>query len=88
MNDTLALGEFHPQAHAAFAYIRSTMSPMMIEAVASCALSGNRSAELAMGTWNRIQKGEAVSDRYLLGMAWFLREINEVKNDRSGRNKV
>jgi hypothetical protein len=81
-SDTLAVGEFHPQAHAAFSYIRSTMSPMLLEAIASCALSGNRSAELAMGTWSRIKKGEAVSDRYLLGMAWFLREINEVKDEQ------
>jgi len=40
------------------------------EALASTALSGNRLAEICMGTIDRLAKGEPVSDRYLLGLAW------------------
>ena len=75
MRDTLSIGEPHPMAFSAFAYIKKHMTPIMIEAIASCAMAGNRGAEIAMGTWNRISSGEDVSDRYVLGLAWTMREL-------------
>jgi len=45
------------------------------EALASTALSGNRLAETCMGTIDRLAKGEPVSDRYLLGLAWTILKL-------------
>lgn len=45
------------------------------EALASTALSGNRLAQVLHGTLERLAKGEPVSDRYLLGLCWYIKEI-------------
>jgi hypothetical protein len=55
--------------------LRRTM--MMREVLASCALSGNRLAEICHETLRRVMEGEAVSDRYLLGLAWYLKQMRE-----------
>ena len=47
------------------------------ESLASAALSGNRSAEIMLSTINRLLNSEPVSDRYLLGLAWFLRGLKD-----------
>lgn len=76
-NDTLKEDEFHPSAISAFSYIKSRLflDPLVVEAVASSALSGNRTAEICYGTITRIKNNEPVSDRYLLGLAWLLKKI-------------
>lgn len=78
---TLKIGEVHPMAHNAMAYINNrTLHPAFwqaMEAIASTALSGNRSSEIVFETLRRIRDGEPVSDRYLLGAAWFLKELDE-----------
>lgn len=48
---------------------------MLKEAVASTALSGNRLAQVLYGTLERLGKGQPVSDRYLLGLCWYIKEI-------------
>lgn len=74
---TLREGEHHPAADSAMTWIKS--HPMLMlkwtEPLASTALSGNRVAELCYETLRRLQAGEPVSDRYLLGLAWTLREF-------------
>jgi hypothetical protein len=45
------------------------------EALASTALSGNRLAEISLGTIDRLAKGQPVSDRYLLGLAWTIMKV-------------
>lgn len=69
---SLKEGEFHPAAHIAMTYVQDHLTPMAREAIASTALSGNRLAELAYSTLERLDKKEPVSDRYLMGLAWLL----------------
>ena len=72
---TLLPGEYHPSADSAAAYIRSMPLhdlALAQESLCSCALSGNRLAEVCAETLRRFLDGETVSDRYLLGLAWFL----------------
>lgn len=78
-NDTLEIGEFHPSAHIAMEYVRNNLSLILQESIASTALSGNRTAEIALGTIKRLENKEPVSDRYLMGLAWFLYSINQEK---------
>lgn len=91
MKDSLERGEIHPSARPAFEYILKTMSSPQFEVVqeslASCALSGNRLAEVCLGTIDRIIKKEPLSDRYLLGLAWFLKEMEDEKKEHVKQKK-
>lgn len=84
---TLAIGEYHPAADSAMAYIRKFVVDDYIkfsrvqESFASATLSGNRLAEICVETLLRIVNGEGVSDRYLLGLAWTLKSM-ESKEDQ------
>lgn len=75
---TLKDNEFHPSAADALEWLRGYQlnDPhnwlLMQEAIASSALAGNRLSNILMSTINRLDKGEPVSDRYLLGLCWFL----------------
>lgn len=88
-NGTIREGEYHPAADSAMAWIKWFIVEdparwMMIkEAVASTALSGNRLAEICHSTMERLAEGEPVSDRYLLGLAWFIRENFERDNEKT-----
>lgn len=79
---TLKQGEVHPMAHNAMAYIRAFIATgpdnvlMLQEAMASCAIEGNRAAEVCGETLQRLLTGQPVSDRYLLGLAWFILEMS------------
>ena len=74
MTDTLEEGEAHPCAHTALAYINDHRSKWS-EAIYSCALTDNRTAQIAAGTLKRLENKEPVSDRYLMGLAWFIYEL-------------
>ena len=77
---TLELGEAHPCAYSAHTYINSLGAAklmVMQESFASCAIEGNRFAEVCGETLHRLMTGEPVSDRYLLGLAWALKEAEE-----------
>jgi hypothetical protein len=70
---TLKPNEYHPAADIAMAYMKElTPQQLMMwsESFAGTALSGNRLAEICSETLSRLQKGEPVSDRYLLGLAF------------------
>lgn len=79
---TLNVGEFHPSSSSAMAYVKAKLfDPEFFftkEAIASNAMSGSRHCELCFDTLTRIENNEPVSDRYLLGLAWFLKELDEV----------
>jgi hypothetical protein len=77
---TLEIGEFHPMAPEAFQYINATITPMDVEALASCSLSGNRTAEICSSTYERMRTGQSVSDRYILGLAWFIKTLRDQDN--------
>ena len=70
--------EPHPAAGEAFAYVKGLSVEKLyryLEAFYSCAIEGNRLGEICAETINRIIKGKSVSDRYLLGLAWTLRNM-------------
>jgi hypothetical protein len=78
--DTLKPGEPHPSTEYALHYISSLGHIELmkyLEAYSSCAIENNRLAEVCAGTLNRLLKGEPVSDRYLLGLAWSLKILQE-----------
>lgn len=82
----LKLGEIHPASSGAFAFIKS-LGPIELamwqEAFSSTAIEGNRLSEICSETLDRIMTGKPVSDRYILGLAWTIRES---KNDPSKHN--
>lgn len=78
-NDTLEISEAHPASYRAMKYIKSLLltgdAQRLLESFASCSMSDNRLAQVCYGTLKRIINNEPVSDRYLLGLAWIIREI-------------
>lgn len=78
-------GEPHPAAHGALSYVKRWLTgdfqrvARLQEALASTALSGNRNAEICSETLNRIMNGVDVSDRYVLGLAWTMRNLEELE---------
>lgn len=81
---TIGPDEHHPAADMAMEWYRDWLvsHPLSIhialESFASTALSGNRMAEICQGTLKRLIAGEPVSDRYLLGLCWMLREMQDM----------
>jgi hypothetical protein len=87
---TLNLGEHHPAADSAMEWYKLWLVKtgpanyiLTREAIASSALSGNRLAEICNGTLDRLDKNEPVSDRYLLGLCWMLKEMEEKNSESS-----
>ena len=75
--------EAHPSAFAAQTYINSLSRADLMrcqESFASASLSGNRLADICGETLRRLLGGEPVSDRYLLGLAWQLKYLQEETN--------
>lgn len=80
MHGELKRGEYHPAATSAMAYIRSlgyVKLAQVLESLASCAIEDNRLAEICGETLRRVIEGEPVSDRYLLGLAWVIKEMED-----------
>lgn len=80
---TLAPTEPHPASFSAREYLnRITPLKMSLfhESFASCAIEGNRLGEICAETLRRIVNKEPVSDRYLLGLAWAIRDMEENKD--------
>lgn len=77
--ESLEEGEFHPIAPSVMQWFREWKRTQGVnyllvrESIASTALAGNRLAEICNSTLDRLDNGEPVSDRYLLGLCWFLR---------------
>lgn len=77
---TLAPTEPHPAVQDALAYLNSIGSLKLNVyrgAFASCAIEGNRLGEVCVETINRLFANQPVSDRYLLGLAWAIRIMEE-----------
>ena len=79
--NTLEPAEPHPMAFSAKEWIIKNFNiqelTMHLEALSSCAIEGNRLGEICGETLHRLMLGEPVSDRYLLGLAWYLRNAKE-----------
>ena len=90
-NTDLQPHEYHPAADYAMRWFRNTSITSRMtwaEAFASCAISGNRLAEVCSETMRRLLHGEPVSDRYLLGLCWILRgEDDEISSDKDGSGR-
>lgn len=84
---TIREDEYHPAADSAMVWIKWFIASdplrwiQIKEAISSTALSGNRMAEICSETIRRLAENEGVSDRYLLGLAWFLRDNFERDSD-------
>lgn len=83
---TLDDNEPHPAAADAKQWLMEyvTRNPahqmtMLQESFASCAMSGNRLAEICSETLRRLLNKERVSDRYFLGLVWTIRNMEERK---------
>lgn len=84
---TIFSGEYHPAADSAMRwfknyvrtqpedYARSKMAILM----AAEDSPKNRLAVICRATIERLAAGAPVSDRYLLGLVWFLKELQENK---------
>ena len=73
MRGTLNEGEYHPAADSAKEFLASLGLDdlaMWQESFSSCAIEGNRLAEICSETLHRFMTGQPVSDRYLLGLVW------------------
>jgi hypothetical protein len=77
---TLPLGQPHPAAEAALAWVRKHSVLELLgwaEAFAIAADYENLTGEVCGETLRRLLEGEPVSDRYLLGLVWVMREGTE-----------
>lgn len=73
-------GEYHPMADSAMTWFKKIpMQKLLVarEAMASTAIEGNRVGQICGETLDRMFAGMPVSDRYLLGLCWLLRDMNE-----------
>lgn len=80
---TLRTGEPHPSVKNALACIgRLNLEELMAwqASFSSCAIGGNRLAEVCAETLRRLMDKEPVSDRYLLGLAWAMRKTPSAQN--------
>lgn len=59
----------------ALRFVKEHLAAIHVEALASSALEGNRTAEICLSTYKRIQENKSISDRYVLGLAWFVKEL-------------
>lgn len=78
--ETLKSNEYHPAADSAKRYIASLGFEKIMqlqEAFASTTIEGNRLAEICSETLNRLTTGQPVSDRYLLGLAWTIKSMED-----------
>lgn len=82
---TLELGEIHPCSKIALQFVREYLlehdANLLLESLASTALSGSRAAEICLETLDRLLAKERVSDRYLMGLAWFLWQMDQDENE-------
>jgi hypothetical protein len=80
---TLAHNEVHPAAQIAVDYIAGIPVEKLytyMESFSSCAIEGNRLAEVCAETLRRLMDRRPVSDRYVMGLAWAIWEM-----ERNGR---
>lgn len=77
---TLKENEYHPSADNAMRWLQDFILSNPVqwlqikESIASTAISGNRLSEILMSTIERLDNKQPVSDRYLLGLTWFIRD--------------
>lgn len=81
----LGIDEIHPAAQSALNKIISLGFAEMaiwLESFSSCAIEGNRLAEVCAETLNRIMQKKPVGERYVLGLAWTIFHSNFEKEKK------
>ena len=79
---TLGQTEPHPSTESAVNFVGDIGMERLhryLEAYASTAIEGNRLGAICSETLRRLLAQEPVSDRYLLGLAWSLRNLEEAR---------
>ncbi len=87
---TLESGEPHPSAQNALDYLKNLgveKLSIYLESFSSCSIEGNRLGEICSETLNRIINGKPVSDRYVMGLAWSIRNMEENYGKRNRKRK-
>lgn len=82
---TLANGEAHPSAHDALDYLKGIgieKLTLYLESFSSCAIEGNRLGEICSETLNRFLNSQPVSDRYIMGLAWSIRNMEDSQHKK------
>lgn len=77
--------EPHPSALVALEYIKTIPVSdlfLYLDAFSSCSIEGNRLGEICAETLRRLLHSEPVSDRYLLGLAWAIRDIRDNEKNK------
>lgn len=54
---------------------------LLLESFASCSIEGNRLADMCGETLRRMLNRGPVSDRYVLGLCWTLRNMEELSKE-------
>lgn len=79
----LSVGENHPACEIAKRIVAERIAQMggfiLLESLSSCAIEGNRLAEVCAETLGRLMNGKPVGERYLMGLAIMLVEMEEPK---------
>lgn len=75
--------EPHPATESARIWLLNSKVDLFMyrESFASCALSGNRLAEICSETLDRLLNKQPISDRYFLGLVWTIRDMESKKNE-------
>lgn len=84
---TLGPTEYHLSAEGAQEYFRSfarkrpekllAIKKVIYEAAEDAAGPQQKYFQVMRSTWERLREGDPVSDRYLLGLCWYIRDIDE-----------
>ena len=75
----LEVAEFHPAYNIAKRIIQENIQDahILLESMSSCAIEGNRLAEVCAGTLERILRGDPVGERYVMGLALMLLDMGD-----------
>ncbi|MBP7209605.1 MAG: hypothetical protein KBA02_00250 [Paludibacteraceae bacterium] len=88
LSGELGIDESHPSAYDARDYlVELGVDKLMtyLESYSSCALTGeNRLAEICAETLQRFLYAKPVSDRYILGLAWNIKKLEDYKPTQKG----
>jgi len=93
MEHSLKENECHPSTDSALVWLKTFIieNPehwiKLKEAIFSSSLAGNRTAEIVGSTINRLESKQLVSDRYLLGLVWFVRDVWESNDVKKAGNR-
>ena len=83
MNMDINVKKPHPMVYDAKAYLLELKHklPVYAEVLSLCSSNGNELARVCSETMESFLTGKPVADRYLLGLAWYIRNSEEGRID-------